>query len=162
MKYAVLKLLTFQQFLASFYVFCKVELNQNITFASLHLIYVWCIWRWRRVCYLILNTHIETGSNLQNFIFCCTRLYIFQTIGILLSYNAIYFESQTILEIILPSKNLDNIPLLIETWYVVKIRKPNANIKHHLYVRWFADSSSLSHWHADRSSLAKVTLQISF
>ena len=147
MKYALLKLLIFQQYLASFYVFCKVELNQNITFASLHLIYVWCIWRWRRVCYLILNTHIETGSNPQNFIFCSTCLYIFRT---------------TILEIILPSKNLDNIPLLIETWYVVKIRKPNANIKHHLYVRWFADSSSLSHWHADRSSLAKVTLQISF
>ena len=67
-KYALLKWLTFQQYLALFYVFCKVELNQNITFASLHLIYVWCIWRWRRVCYLILNAHIETGSNPQNFV----------------------------------------------------------------------------------------------
>ena len=139
-KYALLKWLTFQQYLALFYVFCKVELNQNITFASLHLIHVWCVWRCRRVCYLILNTHIETGINPQNYI----------------------SGSKTMLEIILPSKNLDNIPLLIETWYVVKIRKLNANIKHHLYVRWFADSSSLSHWHADRSSLAKVTLQISF
>ena len=83
-----------------------------------------------------------------------------QTLKIL--YSVVTPIHKTILEIILPSKNLDNIPLLIETWYVVKIRKPNANIKHHLYVRWFADSSSLSHWHADRSSLAKVTLQISF
>ena len=83
-----------------------------------------------------------------------------QTLKIL--YSGLYIFRTTILEMILLSKNLDNFPVLIETWYVVKIRKPNANIKHHLYVRWFADSSSLSHWHADRSSLAKVTLQISF